>query len=221
MMVQTLHYVPACTVCVYYANEHAILSTLYRSAWLTMCLSFPISPMQSHSREPVTYGPPLMYVQYIPYHGMDHDQPSLQSWFTFTFIFFQQFLHMLAGDEEEHAVLLCNYFLHCGWKAWVILGHAIPEGQSCQSVISTIYWWHTYIHTCTSLLGHSFFFILCVLRVHAHTHTHTHTHTVQEQLRMCWQSLPLVLATGSGIHTLESTTLSTSPTPLSLQLAVL
>jgi coiled-coil and C2 domain-containing protein 2A len=37
---------------------------------------------------------------------------------------------MLAGDEEEHAVLLCNYFLHCGWKAWVILGHAIPEGKS-------------------------------------------------------------------------------------------
>lgn len=41
----------------------------------------------------------------------------------------QQFLHMLAGDEEEHAVLLCNYFLYCGWKAWVILGYAIPEGK--------------------------------------------------------------------------------------------
>ena len=44
--------------------------------------------------------------------------------------YIQQFLHMLAGDEEEHAVLLCNYFLYCGWKAWVILGHAIPEGES-------------------------------------------------------------------------------------------
>ena len=35
---------------------------------------------------------------------------------------------MLGGDEEEHAVLLCNYFLYIGQKAWIILGHAIPEG---------------------------------------------------------------------------------------------
>ncbi|CAI8044918.1 Coiled-coil and C2 domain-containing protein 2A [Geodia barretti] len=41
-----------------------------------------------------------------------------------------QFLHMLAGDEEEHAVLLTNYFLHCGWQAWLVLGHGIPEGDS-------------------------------------------------------------------------------------------
>lgn len=26
-------------------------------------------------------------------------------------------------------MLLCNYFLYCGWKAWVILGHAVPEGK--------------------------------------------------------------------------------------------
>ena len=37
---------------------------------------------------------------------------------------------MLAGDEEEHALLLCNYLLYCGWKAWVVLGHAIPEGDT-------------------------------------------------------------------------------------------
>lgn len=35
---------------------------------------------------------------------------------------------MLAGDEEEHAVLLCNYFLYMGKKAWVALGMGIPEG---------------------------------------------------------------------------------------------
>ena len=35
---------------------------------------------------------------------------------------------MLGGDEEEHALLLCNYLLCCGWRAWVVLGHAIPEG---------------------------------------------------------------------------------------------
>ena len=36
---------------------------------------------------------------------------------------------MLAGDEEEHAVLLCNYFLHIGKRAYVVLGRGIPEGQ--------------------------------------------------------------------------------------------
>lgn len=40
---------------------------------------------------------------------------------------FQQFLTLLAGDEEEHAVLLCNYLLSMGRKAWLIIGTAIPE----------------------------------------------------------------------------------------------
>ena len=42
---------------------------------------------------------------------------------------------MLGGDEEEDALLLCNYFLHCGWRAWVVLGHALPEGVQLQSVL--------------------------------------------------------------------------------------
>ncbi|XP_035270947.1 coiled-coil and C2 domain-containing protein 2A isoform X2 [Anguilla anguilla] len=41
-----------------------------------------------------------------------------------------QFLSLLAGDEEEHAVLLCNYFLAMGKKAWLIIGTAIPEGPT-------------------------------------------------------------------------------------------
>ncbi|KAL1022565.1 hypothetical protein UPYG_G00029340 [Umbra pygmaea] len=41
-----------------------------------------------------------------------------------------QFLALLAGDEEEHAVLLCNYFLSLGMKAWLIIGTAIPEGPT-------------------------------------------------------------------------------------------
>nr|XP_009932659.1 PREDICTED: coiled-coil and C2 domain-containing protein 2A [Opisthocomus hoazin] len=41
-----------------------------------------------------------------------------------------QFLCLLAGDEEEHAVLLCNYFLGMGKKAWLIIGNAIPEGPT-------------------------------------------------------------------------------------------
>ncbi|XP_040896220.1 coiled-coil and C2 domain-containing protein 2A isoform X2 [Toxotes jaculatrix] len=41
-----------------------------------------------------------------------------------------QFLTLLAGDEEEHAVLLCNYFLSMGKKAWLMIGTAIPEGPT-------------------------------------------------------------------------------------------
>uniref|UniRef100_UPI00398E438D coiled-coil and C2 domain-containing protein 2A n=1 Tax=Pristiophorus japonicus TaxID=55135 RepID=UPI00398E438D len=41
-----------------------------------------------------------------------------------------QFLNLLAGDEEEHAVLLCNYFLAMGKKAWLVIGTAIPEGPT-------------------------------------------------------------------------------------------
>ncbi|XP_034036438.1 coiled-coil and C2 domain-containing protein 2A isoform X1 [Thalassophryne amazonica] len=40
-----------------------------------------------------------------------------------------QFLTYLAGDEE-HAVLLCNYFLFMGKKAWLIIGTALPEGPT-------------------------------------------------------------------------------------------
>ncbi|XP_075050779.1 coiled-coil and C2 domain-containing protein 2A isoform X2 [Mixophyes fleayi] len=41
-----------------------------------------------------------------------------------------QFLDLLAGDEEEHAVLLCNYLLAMGKKAWLVIGNAIPEGPT-------------------------------------------------------------------------------------------
>ncbi|XP_067085744.1 coiled-coil and C2 domain-containing protein 2A [Osmerus mordax] len=41
-----------------------------------------------------------------------------------------QFLTLLAGDEEEHAVLLCNYFLSLGKKTWLIIGTAVPEGPT-------------------------------------------------------------------------------------------
>ncbi|XP_075526800.1 coiled-coil and C2 domain containing 2A [Dermacentor variabilis] len=41
-----------------------------------------------------------------------------------------QFLRVLTGDEEEHALLLCNYFLHLGAEAYLLLGSGIPEGQT-------------------------------------------------------------------------------------------
>lgn len=36
-----------------------------------------------------------------------------------------QFLEMLMGDEEEHAVLLCNFFLYVGRRAAVVLGSGL------------------------------------------------------------------------------------------------
>lgn len=37
---------------------------------------------------------------------------------------------MMQGDEEEHAVLLVNYFLYLGKRAWLLLGVAVPEGPT-------------------------------------------------------------------------------------------
>ncbi|XP_074490630.1 coiled-coil and C2 domain-containing protein 2A isoform X1 [Sebastes fasciatus] len=47
-----------------------------------------------------------------------------------------QFLTLLAGDEEEHAVLLCNFFLSMGKTAWLIIGTAIPEGPTAYVLTS-------------------------------------------------------------------------------------
>ncbi|XP_066945130.1 coiled-coil and C2 domain-containing protein 2A isoform X2 [Macrobrachium rosenbergii] len=46
----------------------------------------------------------------------------------------EQFLTMLTGDEEEHAVLLTNFFLHLGKTAFLLVGSGIPEGQTCYVV---------------------------------------------------------------------------------------
>ncbi len=34
----------------------------------------------------------------------------------------KEFLEILAGDEEEHSVLLVNFFLGLGKKAWLLIG---------------------------------------------------------------------------------------------------
>ncbi|XP_070608497.1 protein CC2D2B isoform X1 [Erythrolamprus reginae] len=34
-----------------------------------------------------------------------------------------------VGNKEEHAVLLCNYLLYIGKKAWVLLGTSVLEGK--------------------------------------------------------------------------------------------
>ncbi|XP_077786546.1 protein CC2D2B isoform X3 [Podarcis muralis] len=41
----------------------------------------------------------------------------------------ENFLELGIGSKEEHAVLLCNYFLYIGKKAWVLLGTSVLEGK--------------------------------------------------------------------------------------------
>ncbi|KAL9987685.1 hypothetical protein ACROYT_G002032 [Oculina patagonica] len=66
------------------------------------------------------------YVSMIPFISDSAAFPDLcDIWATS-----EEFLRMLAGDEEEHAVLLCNYFLHIGKRAYVVLGRGIPEGST-------------------------------------------------------------------------------------------
>ncbi|XP_074855704.1 protein CC2D2B [Carettochelys insculpta] len=38
-------------------------------------------------------------------------------------------INLAVGNKEEHAVLLCNYFLYFGKKAWVLLGTSVLEGK--------------------------------------------------------------------------------------------
>eukprot|EP00062_Callorhinchus_milii_P001332 gi/632937253/ref/XP_007897866.1/ PREDICTED: protein CC2D2B [Callorhinchus milii] len=56
----------------------------------------------------------------------------------------QQFLNLAVGDEAEHAVLLCNYFLHMGMKAFIILGNSIFAGATVnvitQEKTNTMIW---------------------------------------------------------------------------------
>ena len=40
------------------------------------------------------------------------------------------FLDLLAGDAEEHALLLCNLFLAIGKKAYVLIGDELPNGDT-------------------------------------------------------------------------------------------
>lgn len=41
-----------------------------------------------------------------------------------------QFIQLRSGDHEEHAILLCNYFLSLAEvEAWVVLGTGLPDGE--------------------------------------------------------------------------------------------
>ena len=46
-----------------------------------------------------------------------------------------QLMEMLLGDEEEHALLLCNYFLYLDKRAAILLGNGIPEGLTAYVIV--------------------------------------------------------------------------------------
>ena len=73
----------------------------------------------------------LAFVSMIPYlEDRTALSASINLWSTS-----DQFLEIGAGDEAEHAILLCNYFLYLGKKAWVVVGKGIPEGKSAYVMV--------------------------------------------------------------------------------------
>eukprot|EP00039_Didymoeca_costata_P013217 m.197200 g.197200 ORF g.197200 m.197200 type:complete len:1490 (+) comp15709_c0_seq4:147-4616(+) len=51
----------------------------------------------------------------------------------------RQLFDTLSGDSEEHAVLLCNYFLTIRQvSAWVVVGYALPEGATAFVLTATV-----------------------------------------------------------------------------------
>jgi coiled-coil and C2 domain-containing protein 2A len=47
----------------------------------------------------------------------------------------QEFLRMLCGDEEEHAVLLYCWLRHMDVDCTLLLGTALPEGRRAAYVL--------------------------------------------------------------------------------------
>ncbi|XP_072882872.1 coiled-coil and C2 domain-containing protein 2A-like [Hemitrygon akajei] len=56
----------------------------------------------------------------------------------------QQFLNLVLGSKEDHAILLCNYFLYMKMNAFVLLGTSILEGATAcvltQDKVNTMIW---------------------------------------------------------------------------------
>lgn len=67
----------------------------------------------------------LRFVSLIPYVSDTLAFDSGDVW-----VDTQTFLDTLAGDSEEHAILLCNFLKHLKKKAWVVLGKGVPEGDT-------------------------------------------------------------------------------------------
>jgi coiled-coil and C2 domain-containing protein 2A len=47
-----------------------------------------------------------------------------------------EFLYILSGDEEEHSVLLVNFFLGIGKKAWLLIGKCEISAVVCYTLLA-------------------------------------------------------------------------------------
>ncbi|XP_064418188.1 protein CC2D2B [Latimeria chalumnae] len=66
------------------------------------------------------------FVSLIPLlPDIEHADHTYDMWATS-----QQFIHLAAGNKEEHAVLLCNYFLYLHKNAQILLGTSLLEGEA-------------------------------------------------------------------------------------------
>ena len=80
-----------------------------------------------------SYQKAARYVSLIPFKNDSQQFKDLPDiWCTS-----QQFLDLRAGDYEEHALLLCNYFNYIdeylkktNTKSYIILGKGVPEGDT-------------------------------------------------------------------------------------------
>ena len=67
----------------------------------------------------------LRFVSHIPFVDDAALGASLDVWNTTA-----SFLDLLAGDAEEHALLLCNLFKALGKTAYVLIGTELPDGDT-------------------------------------------------------------------------------------------
>uniref|UniRef100_UPI00398F39FB protein CC2D2B-like n=1 Tax=Pristiophorus japonicus TaxID=55135 RepID=UPI00398F39FB len=80
------------------------------------------------------------FVSLIPYLPDSLDFPdACKIWLTS-----QQFIHLILGGKEDHAVLLCNYLLYMKMNAFILIGTSIVEGPTAyvitQEKTNTMIW---------------------------------------------------------------------------------
>ena len=64
---------------------------------------------------------------------------------------------MLRGNEEEHDVLLCNYFQYLGQLSWIVLGTSVPEGSQ-YNIINVSIWYILYMYIIITIDCHTSYY---------------------------------------------------------------
>ncbi|XP_075468860.1 protein CC2D2B isoform X8 [Ascaphus truei] len=103
-----------------------------RNNWLG-CIEFPFTSLLHHTKDnkvnPLWMFIIARFVSLIPCLSdileiNEADDNVCDCWMTS-----EQCLNWTVASREEHAIILCNYFLYFGKRAWVILGTSVLEGS--------------------------------------------------------------------------------------------